>query len=117
MDKQSERNESKLFISNMVESAIRIGLIFVLLMFTYDIIRPFILPVIWGAIIAVALLPLTKKLQRAYGGRRGLGCHDNRTAGYRTAGNATSDGVGLYRGWCNTRVGRTAKWSGENPWT
>lgn len=72
MDKQSERNESKLFISNMVESAIRIGLIFVLLMFTYDIIRPFILPVIWGAIIAVALLPLTKKLQRAYGGRRGL---------------------------------------------
>ncbi|MBR9874636.1 MAG: AI-2E family transporter [Vibrionaceae bacterium] len=72
MDKLSERNESKIFISNMVESAIRIGLIFVLFMFTYDIIRPFILPVIWGAIIAVALLPVTKRLQRAYGGRRGL---------------------------------------------
>ena len=72
MDKLSERNDSKLFISNMVESAIRIGLIFVLLVFTYDIIRPFILPVIWGAIIAVALLPVTKRLQRAYGGRRGL---------------------------------------------
>lgn len=72
MDKSSERNESKIFISNMVESAIRIGLIFVLFMFTYDIIRPFILPVIWGAIIAVALLPVTKRLQRAYGGRRGL---------------------------------------------
>ena len=72
MDKLSERNESKIFISNMVESAIRIGLIFVLFVFTYDIIRPFILPVIWGAIIAVALLPVTKKLQRAYGGRRGL---------------------------------------------
>ncbi|MGP8305887.1 AI-2E family transporter [Vibrio sp. YIC-376] len=72
MNKLSERNESKLFISNMVESAIRIGLIFVLFMFTYDIIKPFILPVIWGAIIAVALLPVTKKLQRAYGGRRGL---------------------------------------------
>ncbi|MDV6252036.1 AI-2E family transporter [Vibrio sp. EA2] len=72
MDKSSERNESKIFISNMVESAIRIGLIFVLFMFTYDIIKPFILPVIWGAIIAVALLPVTKRLQRAYGGRRGL---------------------------------------------
>lgn len=72
MDKSSERNESKIFISNMVESSIRIGLIFVLFMFTYDIIRPFILPVIWGAIIAVALLPVTKRLQRAYGGRRGL---------------------------------------------
>ncbi|MCG9698661.1 AI-2E family transporter [Vibrio natriegens] len=72
MDKSSERNESKIFISNMVESSIRIGLIFVLFMFTYDIIKPFILPVIWGAIIAVALLPVTKRLQRAYGGRRGL---------------------------------------------
>nr|WP_319556937.1 AI-2E family transporter [uncultured Vibrio sp.] len=72
MDKLSERNESKLFISNMVESAIRIGLIFILFMFTYDIIKPFIIPVIWGAIIAVALLPVTKRLQRAYGGRRGL---------------------------------------------
>ncbi len=72
MDKQSVKIDSKLFISNMVESAIRIGLIFVLLMFTYDIIKPFILPVIWGgAIIAVALMPLTKKLERAYGGRRG----------------------------------------------
>ncbi|HHF2922582.1 TPA: AI-2E family transporter [Vibrio alginolyticus] len=72
MDKQSVKIDSKLFISNMVESAIRIGLIFVLLMFTYDIIKPFILPVIWGAIIAVALMPLTQKLQRVYGGRRGL---------------------------------------------
>lgn len=72
MDKQSEKNESKVFISNMVESAIRIGLILVLLMFTYDIIKPFILPVIWGAIIAVALMPITQKLERLYGGKRGL---------------------------------------------
>ncbi len=72
MDKQSEKTESKIFISNMVESAIRIGLILVLLMFTYDIIKPFILPVIWGAIIAVALMPICKKLERVYGGKRGL---------------------------------------------
>ncbi len=72
MNKHSERNDSKLFISNMVESAIRIGLVFVLFMFTYDIIKPFILPVIWGAIIAVALMPITLKLQRMFGGRRGL---------------------------------------------
>ncbi|MGR5238793.1 AI-2E family transporter [Vibrio alfacsensis] len=72
MDKQSENNESKVFISNMVESAIRIGLILVLLMFTYDIIKPFILPVIWGAIIAVALMPITQRLERIYGGKRGL---------------------------------------------
>ncbi|GAA5647684.1 AI-2E family transporter [Vibrio proteolyticus] len=72
MDKQLEQQQSKIFISNMVESAIRIGLLLILLMFTYDIIKPFIIPVIWGAIIAVALMPLTLKMQRWYGGRRGL---------------------------------------------
>lgn len=72
MDKQSVKIESKVFISNMVESAIRIGLIIILLMFTYDIIKPFILPVIWGAIIAVALMPICKKLEGIYGGNRAL---------------------------------------------
>ncbi|MGB7995313.1 MAG: AI-2E family transporter, partial [Photobacterium halotolerans] len=72
MDKQREQHQNKVFIGNMVESAIRIGLLLVLLMFTYDIIRPFIIPVIWGAIIAVALMPLTLRIQRWYGNRRGL---------------------------------------------
>ncbi|KOO15197.1 hypothetical protein AKJ18_09335 [Vibrio xuii] len=72
MDKQSESITNKVFISNMVESAIRIGLIVILLMFTYDIIKPFILPVIWGAIIAVALMPICQKLESLYGGKRGL---------------------------------------------
>lgn len=72
MDKQSESITNKVFISNMVESAIRIGLIVILLMFTYDIIKPFILPVIWGGIIAVALMPLCQKLESIYGGKRGL---------------------------------------------
>ncbi|WP_120511761.1 AI-2E family transporter [Photobacterium salinisoli] len=72
MDKQPEQHQNTVFISNMVESAIRIGLLLVLLMFTYDIIKPFIIPVIWGAIIAVALMPLTLKIQRWYGNRRGL---------------------------------------------
>jgi predicted PurR-regulated permease PerM len=72
MDKQSESITNKVFISNMVESAIRIGLIIILLMFTYDIIKPFILPVIWGAIIAVALMPICQRLESLYGGKRGL---------------------------------------------
>ncbi|MGD8171096.1 AI-2E family transporter [Vibrio sp. TRT 21S02] len=72
MDKQLEQRQSKIFVSNMVESAIRIGLLVILLIFTYDIIKPFIIPVIWGAIIAVALMPLTLKIQALYRGRRGL---------------------------------------------
>ncbi|WP_162674608.1 AI-2E family transporter, partial [Vibrio variabilis] len=72
MDRQTEQRQSKLFVNNMVESAIRIGLLVLLLSFTYDIIKPFIIPVLWGAIIAVALLPVTKKLERSLGGKRGL---------------------------------------------
>ncbi len=72
MDKQIEKHQSSVFINNMVESSIRIGLLFVLLIWTYDIIKPFIIPVLWGAIIAVALMPLTIKLGNVLNGKRGL---------------------------------------------
>lgn len=62
----------KLFVRNMVEAALRIGLISILLIMTYDIIRPFIIPIIWGGIIAIAAFPLVKRLEPALGGRRGL---------------------------------------------
>ncbi|WP_299015308.1 AI-2E family transporter [uncultured Photobacterium sp.] len=72
MDNKLEKHQSKIFVNNMVESSIRIGLLFVLVVWTYDIIKPFIIPVLWGAIIAVALMPLTMKLERALNGKRGL---------------------------------------------
>lgn len=72
MDKQIEKHQSSVFINNMVESSIRIGLLFVLLIWTYDIIKPFVIPVLWGAIIAVALMPLTIKLGNVLNGKRGL---------------------------------------------
>jgi len=62
----------KLFVRNMLESALRIGLVMILLSMTYDIIRPFTLPLIWGGIIAIAVFPLTKWLEARLGGRRGL---------------------------------------------
>tara|TARA_R110001599_G_scaffold353231_1_gene591019 strand:+ start:97546 stop:98661 length:1116 start_codon:yes stop_codon:yes gene_type:complete len=61
-----------LFVRNMVESALRIGLIFVLLVLTYDIVRPFLLPLAWGGIIAIAAFPLTRRIEGWLGGRRGL---------------------------------------------
>ncbi|MCG9729393.1 AI-2E family transporter [Shewanella sp. Isolate13] len=67
-----QHNQSKLFVANMVESAIRIGLLFILVVWTFDIIKPFVIPVLWGAIIAVALMPMTTKLERALKGRRGI---------------------------------------------
>ncbi len=61
-----------LFVRNMVEAALRIGLIFLLLLLTYDIVRPFLLPLAWGGIIAIAAFPLTRRLEGWLGGRRGL---------------------------------------------
>lgn len=62
----------RLFVRNMVEAALRIGLIFLLLLLTFDIIRPFLIPIAWGGIIAIAAFPLTRHIEGWLGGRRGL---------------------------------------------
>ena len=61
-----------LFVRNMIESFLRIGLLLVLLTLAYDIVKPFTTPIIWGAIIAMAAFPLVKWLESRIGGRRGL---------------------------------------------
>jgi len=61
-----------LFVRNMLESALKIGLVLILLSLAYDIIRPFVIPLIWGGIVAIAAFPLTRWLQQRLGGRRGL---------------------------------------------
>ncbi len=60
------------FVRNMLESFLRIGLVFILLYESYEIIEPFMVPLVWGAIIAVAAMPLVKVLEPRLGGRRGL---------------------------------------------
>ena len=55
------------FVHNMVESALRIGLILILLFWSYDIIRPFVIPIIWGGIIAIAAMPLINWLEKSLG--------------------------------------------------
>jgi len=59
------------FVRNMVEAALRIGLISILLWKTYAIISPFVSPLIFAAIIAVAAFPLVKWLEPKLGGKRG----------------------------------------------
>ncbi|MAT92987.1 MAG: AI-2E family transporter [Halioglobus sp.] len=61
-----------LFVRNMIESFLRIGLLAILLFWSYDVIRPFMVPLAWGAIIAMAAFPLVKWLEPKLGGRRGL---------------------------------------------
>ncbi len=60
------------FTMQVIETAIRLGLVILLLSWCLDIVRPFILPVIWGIIIAVAIYPLFTKLKVMMGDRNKL---------------------------------------------
>ena len=57
---------------NIVDLAIQLGLLFALLSWCFEIIRPFVLIVIWAGIVAVALSPIFEKLARLLGDSRKL---------------------------------------------
>ena len=58
------------FVRNALEAAIRIAVIGALVVWTYHIVKPFLMPVIWGAIIAIAVDPFLERLAGVMGGRR-----------------------------------------------
>jgi predicted PurR-regulated permease PerM len=55
-----------------IEIAIRLGLIFLILAWCLQIIRPFVMVIAWGAIIAIAIYPLFMKLVAKLGGKKKL---------------------------------------------
>ena len=59
-------------VERALEAAIRIGLVLMLIAWSFQIVRPFIIPIIWGTIIAVAAYPGYQWLQATLGGRRKL---------------------------------------------
>jgi predicted PurR-regulated permease PerM len=67
-----ETSSQQDFVSRALEAAVRIGLVFLLLAWCFEIVRPFITPIVWGAIIAVAAYPGYRWLQASLGGRRKL---------------------------------------------
>jgi predicted PurR-regulated permease PerM len=64
--------DGRQFVSNALEATIRIGILILLAAWCFDIVKPFIIPIVWGIIIAVGSYPGFHSLQRALGGRRGL---------------------------------------------
>ena len=65
-------DREKIYVSSAIEAAIKIGLLLLLLVWCFKIIEPFILPAIWGIILAVALFPLFNLIKRLLGGRNKL---------------------------------------------
>ncbi len=60
------------FTSNAIEAAVRLGLLLLLATLSFRIVAPFIVPVIWGVILAVAIYPLFVRLKSVLGGRNNL---------------------------------------------
>ena len=60
------------FEKRALEAAIRVSVVAVLAIWTYQIVKPFLIPVIWGIIIAVAVEPFIAKCTHLAGGRRKL---------------------------------------------
>lgn len=59
----------RVFIRRAVEAAIRVAILALLIFWCFDIVRPFLVPLVWGIIIAVALHPIYDRLQAALGNR------------------------------------------------
>jgi predicted PurR-regulated permease PerM len=65
-------NEDQAFLRRALESSIRIGLILFLVVWCFQIARPFLELIIWGIILAIATQPIYAALCRAIGGRRSI---------------------------------------------
>jgi len=59
-------------VRRATEVAIRLGILLILVIWCAQIVLPFVLPVMWAAIIAVAVHPLFRRLTAMIGGRRKL---------------------------------------------
>lgn len=60
------------FLNRSLEATIRIGLLIIITVCCFKIVEPFIIPIIWGGIIAIATHPLYSRLRTALGERHKL---------------------------------------------
>ena len=65
-------DKGRIYVNSAIEASIKIGLLLVVIVWSFNIIEPFILPVLWGIILAVALYPLFTLIKRVLGGRNKL---------------------------------------------
>ena len=67
MNDSNLSTSDKIFLHRSLEATIRIGLLLIITVWCFKIVEPFIIPIIWGIIIAVAAYPLYKRLRIALG--------------------------------------------------
>ncbi len=72
MSENPTSTSTQQFTRNAVEATIRIGVLLLLVAWCFQITRPFIGPIVWGGIIAIAIFPIHRALLTLLGGRKGL---------------------------------------------
>jgi len=72
MNISGDNSADKQFVAGAIEAAVRISLIALLAVWSFQIVQPFIVPVIWGIIIAVACMPIFRWLKAGLGDRNKL---------------------------------------------
>ncbi|MEJ2138711.1 MAG: AI-2E family transporter [Gammaproteobacteria bacterium] len=72
MSRSSYDLDFDLLQKRVIELAIRMGTLFVLLLWCFTIVEPFVMIVVWGIIVAVALYPVFAKLASLLGNRQKL---------------------------------------------
>ena len=70
MSTRRQTESDKAFMNRMLDTTIRIGMVLLLAYWCLKIVAPFIGPIMWAIIIAVAIYPLYVKLVVAMGGRK-----------------------------------------------
>ncbi len=67
MQPLSQRISDRIFVHRSLEATIQIGLLFIITVWCFKIVEPFIISIVWGVIIAIAAFPLYRKLQSILG--------------------------------------------------
>ena len=70
MDKNNQQLSNQAFNQRIIDISVKLAAIALILSWCFQIISPFILVVVWGAILAVALFPIHTKLTRLCKGKK-----------------------------------------------
>ena len=66
----SKMNSSAFSFEKIVDTIIRLGVLAVLLMWCFDILKPFVLILVWAVVIAIAIYPVHVFFEKIFRGRK-----------------------------------------------
>ena len=69
MESKEKQMDNEAYFERVISASIRIGFVAFLFFLSYIIIKPFLLMVVWGIIIAVGIYPLFQKLSKLLGNK------------------------------------------------